>query len=73
MSGMSQKQKDEFAKLEKRVGELEEKIEITIENVQKISAKCEDIIEANLNTIEALKGKKVITNIPLGEIQNATG
>ncbi len=63
MSGMSQKQKDDFDKLKNKVKDLEDKFEVLVEGVMRVGHRCDEIVKANLKTIEALKGKKVITEI----------
>lgn len=72
MSGMSQKQKDDFGELKKKVKALEDKFENLVEGVRKVGQKCDEIVEANLKTIKALEGKQVITKItPVEKILDA--
>ena len=69
MSGMSQKQKDDFQKHEDRIERLEKIAAALADNIMALSIKMDNIVEANLKTIEALEGKQVINNIaPVEEI-----
>lgn len=63
MSGMSQKQKEDFQKHENRIKRLEDVAMVLTDNIMALSIKMDKIVEANLKTIEALEGKKVITEI----------
>jgi archaellum component FlaC len=63
MSGMSQKQKEAFDKLAKKVKDLEDKFEVLAEGVMRVGHRCDEIVKANLKTIEALEGKRVINEI----------
>lgn len=67
MSGMSQKQKDDFQKHEDRIKRLEDVAIILTDNIMALSIKMDKIVEANLKTIEALEGKRVITEVSPAE------
>jgi uncharacterized FlaG/YvyC family protein len=73
MSGMSQKQKDNLEKLTDRVGRLESNLSKLWDNFLILSSKMDDIVEANMKTIEALEGKRVVRDIPPVEDANAVG
>ena len=63
MSGMSQKQKDDFQKHENRIKRLEDIAMALTDNIMGLSIKMDNIVEANLKTIKALEGKQVISRI----------
>ncbi len=72
MSGMSQKQKDDFRKHEDRIKKLEDVVIVLTDSIMELSIKMDKIVEANLKTIEALEGKQVITEIaPVEEKSSA--
>lgn len=67
MSGMSQKQKDDFQKHENRIKRLEDVVMVLTDSIMALSIKMDNIVKANLKTIEALEGKRVITEIAPAE------